>query len=120
MATLLLDPAAPARATCDDSFGPEHCLPYAHKLQHDCPEYLPSLGMTAEQYASSLAEPGLTIEEAVRAGHMTAAEGRYVQGCATRDDLTALGYAPGEIEGVLEDQRARACASSARNRSNSD
>jgi hypothetical protein len=43
---------------------------------------------------------------------MSAAEGRYLQFRATREDLVELGHSPDEIETILEEQRAYACASS--------
>ncbi len=90
----------------------EHYLPYARTIEREHPEELAALGMTAEGYAAAVGEPGLTIEESIAAGFMSAEEGRYVQGRATREDLIELGYAAAQIEVILEDQRARACASS--------
>ncbi|MFO0587075.1 MAG: hypothetical protein U0441_06045 [Polyangiaceae bacterium] len=83
---------------------------YAEKLGREDPEHLRLLGMSAEQYAASMSEPGRTVEECVQAGLMSEAECRYLQGCATREDLTELGYSAAEAEGILEEQ-ANACDS---------
>lgn len=83
---------------------------YAERLAREDPELLRVLGMSAEQYAASILEPGRTVEECVQSGLMSAAECRYMQGCATREDLTELGYSASEVECILEEQ-ANACAS---------
>jgi hypothetical protein len=62
--------------------------------------------LTATEYAASMAGPGLTIEESVAKGLMSAAEGRFIHGHATRDDLIELGYPPEESEIILEEQKA--------------
>lgn len=85
---------------------------YAEHLQATQPEHFASLGTTREAFATQFAEPGLTIDESVAAGHMSAAEGRYLQFCATREDLIELGHSPEEIDSILEDQRSHVCASS--------
>ena len=85
---------------------------YAEHLQATQPEHFASLGSTLEELAARFAEPGLTIDESVAAGHMSAAEGRYLQFCATREDLVELGHSPEEIDAILDEQRAHACASS--------
>lgn len=105
-----LDHAELARAGTKDSQRLEVLRQYAEKLQREDPEHLRSLGMSAEQLAASMSEPGRTVEECVQAGLMSAAECRYVQGCATREDLTVFGDPPSEIECVLEEQ-AGACGS---------
>ncbi len=87
-------------------------LEHARTLAREHPEHLAALGQTAEQYAQEMAEPGLTIEESVAAGWMSAAEGRFIQGNATAEDLIALGHSSAEVEEILLDQRVRACASS--------
>lgn len=84
----------------------------AEHLRATQPAEFAALGVTVEEYAREFAEPGLTIDESVAAGHMSAAEGRYIQFCATREDLIELGHTPEEIDEILEEQRARACASS--------
>lgn len=86
---------------------------YAQELDREHPEHLRSLGMTAEEYAEALAAPAQTIEEAVEAGWMSAEEARFIQGQATREDLARLGYSHEEVRVILEEQQARACASSA-------
>lgn len=85
---------------------------YAEHLLATQPEEFARLGVTVEQYATEFAESGLTIDESVAAGYMSAAEGRFIQFCATREDLIELGHTPEEIEEILEEQRQRACASS--------
>ncbi len=105
-----LDHAELARVGTKDSHRLDVLRQYAEKLEREDPEHLRSLGMSAEQYAAAMAEPGQTVEECVQAGLMSAAECRYIQGCATREDLTELGYAPSEIECILEEQ-AGACGS---------
>ena len=83
---------------------------YAKRVEREDPEHLKSLGMSAEQYAAALLEPGRTVEECVEEGLMSAAECRYIQGCAAREDLAELGYSHAEIERILEEQ-AKACGS---------
>lgn len=90
----------------------KHFLAYARSIEREHPEELAALGMTAEEYAAGMVEPGLTIDASIAAGLMSAAEGHYLQGCATREDLGELGYAPAQIEAILKEQRARACVSS--------
>jgi hypothetical protein len=85
---------------------------YAEHLQATQPEHFATLGSTIEELATQFAEPGLTIDESVAAAYMSAAEGRYLQFCATREDLVELGHSPDEIDVILEEQRAHACASS--------
>src|ERR1700722_11398348 len=109
------EPAPPSQTSAQGGASrrdAEHYLPYARAIEREHPEELAALGMTAQGYAAAVGEPGLTIEESVAAGFMSAEEGRYVQGRATREDLIELGYAAAQIEVILEDQRARACASS--------
>jgi hypothetical protein len=85
---------------------------YAEHLRAVQPEYFASLGVTVEEFAVQFAAPGLTVDESVAAGHMSAAEARYLQFRATREDLVELGHSPEEIDVILEEQRAHACASS--------
>jgi hypothetical protein len=85
---------------------------YAEHLQSTEPEYFASRGATVEEFATRFAEPGLSIDESVAAGHMSASEGRYLQFRATREDLVALGHSSEEIDAILEEQRAHVCASS--------
>jgi hypothetical protein len=85
---------------------------YGKHLLNTQPEYFAGLGVSVEEFAARFAEPGHTIDESVAAGEMSAAEARYLQLRATREDLVELGYSPEEIEAILEDQRAYACASS--------
>ncbi len=85
---------------------------YAEHLRATQPEHFASLGVTVDELTEQFAASGLTIDEAVAAGQMSAAEGRYLQFRATREDLVELGHAPEEIETILEEQRAYACASS--------
>jgi hypothetical protein len=105
-----LDHAELARVGTNDSQRLEVLRQYAERLEREDPKHLRSLGMSAEQFAALMSEPGRTVEECVQAGLMSAAECRYIQGRATRDDLSELGYSPNEIECVLEDQ-AGACGS---------
>lgn len=105
-----LDPPEFVRVGTKDSHRLEVLRQYAEKLEREDPEHLRSVGMSAEQYAASMSEPGRTVEECVQAGLMSAAECRYIQGCATREDLTELGYSPSEIECILVEQ-AGACGS---------
>jgi hypothetical protein len=91
----------------------EHYLPYVHGLEQEHPGYLASIGTTPEEYAVGMAEPALSIEASVAVGYMSPAEGRFLQGKATREDLIDLGYTPAEIEVLLAEQQARSCASSA-------
>jgi hypothetical protein len=85
---------------------------YAEHLQATQPEFFASLGATVDDFAARFAEPGMTVDESAAAGHISAAEGRYLTFCATREDLVVLGHSPEEIDAVLADQQARACASS--------
>jgi hypothetical protein len=85
---------------------------YAEHLEATAPEHLASLGITVEELAAELAAPGLTLAESVAAGHMSAAEARFIEFRATREDLIELGYGPLEIDAILDEQRAHACASS--------
>ncbi len=105
-------PASSTRALSPEALRPEHFEPYVRQIEGEHPGYLASLGVTAAEYAAGMAEPGLTVEESVAAGLMSAMEGRFLQGCATAEDLAALGCSPEEIDLVLEQQRARVCASS--------
>jgi hypothetical protein len=89
-----------------------HYLDYAREIERDHPEHLAALGMTAEEYARSMSGPSLTIEESVAAGWMSAAEGRFITGKASLDDLLELGHSPEEAREILADQQARACAPS--------
>lgn len=86
---------------------------YAQALDREHPEHLRALGMSAEAYAEALSAPAQTLEEAVEAGLMSAEEARFIQGQATEEDLVRLGHSPEEVRAILEEQRARACASSA-------
>ncbi len=92
--------AAPVPSS--DGLGAEHFLPYAQKLEREHPEHLRAIGMTAEDYAAALAEPGLTLDESVAAGLMSAEEARFLLGEATREDLVLLGYSPEEMTLSLE------------------
>jgi hypothetical protein len=85
---------------------------YAEHLREAQPAYFAALGATVEELAARFAEPGLTIDASVAAGQLGAAEGRYLQFRATREDLVALGHPLDEIDAILEEQRAHACASS--------
>ncbi len=76
-------------------------LAHARQIEGEHPEHLAALGMTAEEYARSMSGPSLTIEESVAAGWMSAAEGRFIQGRATRDDLLELGHPPDEAQAIL-------------------
>ena len=105
-------PASSTRALSPEALRPEHFEPYVRQIESEHPGYLASLGVTAAEYAAGMSEPGLTIEESIAAGLMSAMEGRFLQGCATAEDLAALGCSPEEIDLVLEQQRARVCASS--------
>lgn len=91
-------------------------LDHVHELDRAIPGHLAALGTTAEAHAAALLEPGLTIGASVAAGLLPAAEGRYLQGCATREDLVELGHSAEEITAILaeqlEDEQASACASS--------
>ncbi len=80
----------------------EHLLPYAQQIANEHPGYFDLLGTTPVDYAANMAEPGRTLEESVAAGLMSAAEARFVAGSATREDLVDLGYAPVEIDAILE------------------
>lgn len=85
---------------------------YAEHLLETQPEYFATLGVTVEDFAARFAAPGLTIDESVEAGGLSAAEGRYLQFRATREDLVVLGHAPEGIDAILAEQRDHACASS--------
>lgn len=87
-------------------------LQHARELEREHPEHLAALGVTAEQYARSMTGPSLTIDESVAAGWMSAAEGRFIQGKATLEDLIDLGHAEHEARAILRDQQERACVSS--------
>jgi hypothetical protein len=87
-------------------------LEHARQIERAHPEHLAALGMTAEEYARSMTGPSLTIEESVAAGWMSAAEGRFILGEATLDDLLELGHPLDEAQAILLDQQVRACASS--------
>jgi heme oxygenase len=89
-----------------------HYVEHARAIERDHPEHLAALGMTAEQYAQSMSGPSLTIEESVAAGWMSAAEGRFIGGKASLEDLLELGHSPEEAREILADQQARACAPS--------
>lgn len=80
-------------------------LRYAEQIERDHPGYLASLGMTVEQYAHELSQPGMSVEESVAAGWMSAAEGRFLRGQATLDDLLELGHSPEEARALLSQQR---------------
>jgi hypothetical protein len=80
-------------------------LAYADQIERDHPGYLAALGMTAEQYAHELAQPGMSVEESVAAGWMSAAEGRFLLGQATLDDLLELGHSLDEARAMLAQQR---------------
>jgi hypothetical protein len=67
-------------------------LAHARALEREHPEHLAALGMTVEAYARSMSGPSLTIEESVAAGWMSAAEGRFILGRATLEDLVELGH----------------------------
>lgn len=108
----LLDPFEPARSGSMTPLQAEHFLPYAREIEREHPEHLSAMGLGAEEYAASMAAPGLTIDESVHAGLLSGAEGRFIKGIASRDDLRELGYSPAEIEGIFAEQQVRACASS--------
>jgi hypothetical protein len=104
----------PPRATFDGSASatPE---PSAARLlweqtERADPGALARYGITDE----SLDAPGKTLEQAVDAGWIEAAEMRAIQGTASKDDLIALGYTPAEVGAMLEEQQDRAgtCESS--------
>ena len=78
---------------------------YAEHLRATHPEHFASLNVTADELAERFAASGLTIHEAVAAGEMSAAESRYLQFRATREDLVEFGHSPEEIETILEEQR---------------
>jgi hypothetical protein len=78
------------------------------KIEHDEPGTLATYGISD----ASLDEPGKTLEQAVEAGWIEAAEMRAIQGTASKEDLIQLGYTPAEIDEMLDEQRVRACASS--------
>jgi hypothetical protein len=109
-------PAFPAtlRQGTDDRMRTEHAffLEHARQIEREHPEHLAVLGMTAEEYARSMSGPSLSIDESVAAGWMSAAEGRFIQGRATLDDLLELGHPSVEARAILLDQQARACVSS--------
>jgi hypothetical protein len=106
----LLDHAEPPRSGSTSSLRAEHFLPYALDIARQQPGYLASIGMDADAYAASLAQPGLTIEESVEAGEISAAEGRFLQGVATAEDLVELGYSAQDVAVILEEQEARAAS----------
>jgi hypothetical protein len=91
-------------------------LQHVLALDRALPGYLDALGTTAEAHAQDMLDPGMTVDESVAAGLLGAAEGRYLQGRATREDLLELGCSAEEIEALLaeqaEDEQASACASS--------
>jgi len=87
-------------------------LEHARNIEREHPEHLAALGVSAEEYARTLAGPTLTIDESVTAGWMSAAEGRFILGHATLEDLRELGHTPDEAQAILIDQQERACASS--------
>ena len=102
----------PPRATFD---GPAPAAPAPtaarllwEKIEHDEPGTLATYGISD----ASLAEPGKTLEQAVAAGWIEAAEMRSSQGNASKEDLIQLGYTPAEIAEMLDEQRVGACASS--------
>jgi hypothetical protein len=80
-----------------------YALEFALKVERENPGYLASIGETAEEFARSFVGPG---------GSSSAAEGRLYGGCATREDLVELGFAPEQIQALLLKQQERACASS--------
>jgi hypothetical protein len=117
------DPASSVRTVASGEPPPQstrriadHFLPYAQRLESEHPGYLALLGTTPAEYASSMADPGRTVEEAVAAGLLSAAEARFIGGCATGQDLIDLGHLPAEIDAILEDQRARAPSRTASSR----
>ena len=85
-------------------------LEQGRMLEREHPEELAALGETPEEYALAMIDRGGSIEEAVARGWMSAAMGHLFAGCATREDLVELGYAPDKIQAILELQE-RACAS---------
>ena len=84
----------------------------AQKTEREHPELFGALGVTPEQYAHEMTEPGKSLQESVEAGWISAAEARRMQGQATLDDLLEIGYSAEEADAILSDQRERACASS--------
>jgi hypothetical protein len=110
----IVAPAPANRARTEERAALEHpvFLDHARTLEREHPEHLAALGMTAEDYASGMLGPSLTVEESVAAGWMSGAEGRFILGRATRDDLLDLGHTPDEARAILLDQQERACASS--------
>ncbi|MBK8253166.1 MAG: hypothetical protein IPK82_10930 [Polyangiaceae bacterium] len=107
-AAFLLDPNDFARAVTRSDWAGD----YARHLEHSCPQHLQAVGLTASEYAEILAAPSRSIEECVRSGAMSAAEGRFIEGNATEADLVELGYSADEILLIIQDQKAFRCASS--------
>jgi hypothetical protein len=83
---------------------PDARLEHAQRIAREHPEHLAALGLTAEQYANELAQPGMSVEESVAAGWMSAAEGRFLLGQATLEDLLELGHSPDEARALLAQQ----------------
>ncbi|MEZ4293513.1 MAG: hypothetical protein R3B70_00950 [Polyangiaceae bacterium] len=112
MATALsLDHLELTRARSKESQRSEIVRLYAEKMEREGAEHLQLLGMSAQECAAAMSEPGRTIEECVAAGLMSAPESRFLEGRATREDLTELGYSAEEVARILEEQ-AGACESS--------
>ena len=109
-----VDPMAALRPSAEERAALEYpvFLEHARALEREHPEHLAALGMTAEAYAHSMSGPSLTVEESVAAGWMSAAEGRFILGRATLEDLLELGHSADEARAILLDQQERACAPS--------
>ena len=82
---------------------------YAHHVTRMQPELLASIGMTTDEFEAACNDTR-SLEEAVKVGWISAAEQRFIEARATREDLLELGHKPGEIEALLAEQQA--CASS--------
>ena len=90
----------------------EEAAQYAAQLEREQPGYAAALGLTVAELAVELAGPGLSVEESVAAGWLSAAEGRAMLGQATPEDLAELGYPADETRAILLRQQDQACASS--------
>jgi len=100
----------PPRATFDGSTpaapDPSAARLLWERIERADPGTLAKYGITDQ----SLDAPGKTLEQAVEAGWIEAAEMRAIQGTASRDDLITLGYTPAEVDTMLDEQRDRAGA----------
>jgi hypothetical protein len=76
------------------------------------PQIAAELGLSTEMLAGLSADT-VSLAEAEKLGWIDAAERRLYEGCATPDDLRALGYDEAEARAILDEQeQGRACASS--------